>query len=75
MAEEMVGFNLIKDMTQEELIDEIIHQHYKLYRKESIHNLQHAVMQVRLMNYKERLEKEAELNCDGQHGFDIGNAL
>ncbi len=75
MAEEMVGFNLIKDMEKDELIDEIIHHHRKAYSKESLHNLQHGVIQIRLENYKERLVTEAELNCEGQHGFDIGNAL
>lgn len=72
MAEDMVGFNLIKDMTKQELIDEIIHHHKREYAKHNEHDLRHAVIQIRIINYKERLTVEAALECDGQHGFEIG---
>lgn len=72
MANDMVGFNLIKDMTKEELIEEIIHHHQREYAKHEVHDLRHAVIQIRLINFKERLTNEADLQCDGQHGFEIG---
>lgn len=72
MPEDMVGFQLIKDMTKEELIAEIIHHHRREYGKHNEHDLRHAVIQIRILNYKERLTVEAALECDGQHGFEIG---
>lgn len=56
---DMAGFNVLKDMSDDELVEEIISHQRKELSKQKRQQLMEIVIQMRLCNYKERLKTES----------------
>lgn len=61
MDDELRGFEFLKDMTREQLIDEIVVGQRELMQESSMDNLRANVIDLRVKHYKDRLCSEAGL--------------
>jgi hypothetical protein len=66
-----IGFNFIKEMSKEELIDEIITHQRTIMQESTLENLRANVVDLRVKNYKDRLCNEAGLVGNGIFGYAV----
>ncbi len=71
MPEELVGFDFLKNMTKEQLIDEIVFHQRRLMAQSSMENLRANVIDYRVKAYKDRLCDEAGLIGGGVFGYAV----
>lgn len=65
----LIGFQIIGEMTHDDLIEECIDFQSEQWRKATPNMLKQLVIQARLHRQKERLETEAKLEPEGLFGF------
>lgn len=53
------GLNIIKDMSREEIVDELLDHQRSGFMKMEIDNLKHMLVMMRTDEYRARLHKEA----------------
>lgn len=58
------SFKIIKEMSKEDMISEIVSDYTSELLKESIDDLRHRIVHLRRSNYTDRLMREAGFNPD-----------
>lgn len=58
------SFKIIKEMSKEDMVSEIVSDYTNDLMKESIEELRHRIVHLRRSNYTDRLMREAGFNPD-----------
>ena len=70
MATPPIGFKIIREMTKDELIAELLAGQEFLFNEYNIEQLKHYVIQTRTIFTQRNLMEEANLECNqGPRGF------
>jgi hypothetical protein len=66
---DMIGFALIKEMSKDDMIEEMLSHQRTAWKAMNRHDLIHMLIQGRLIRYKERLTSESDLGECSHGGF------